>query len=125
MPAGVKQFGKVGADVTEEEAYQTARAVALQMMSSIKEAVGDLDRVKRVIRLFRMVNSAPAFARQFGVIDGASDLFFRALGARVRKACEGGRGHGGAASRRSARDHGRVRGPGLRSATGAMTRGCS
>ena len=80
MPADVKQYGKVGAEVTEDEAYQTARAVALQMMSSIKEAVGSLDRVKRVIRLFGMVNSAPGFERQFAVIDGASDLFFELWG---------------------------------------------
>lgn len=38
MPEGVKQYGKVGAEVSEQEAYQTARAVAVQMMASIKEA---------------------------------------------------------------------------------------
>jgi enamine deaminase RidA (YjgF/YER057c/UK114 family) len=80
MPSNVKQYGKVGTGVTEEEAYQTARGVALQMISSIKEAVGDLDRVKRVIRLFGMVNSAPGFERQFAVIDGASDLFLELWG---------------------------------------------
>ena len=85
MPADVKQYGKVGAEVTEDEAYQTARAVALQMMSSIKEAVGSLDRVKRVIRLFGMVNSAPGFERQFAVIDGASDLFFELWGPEFGK----------------------------------------
>ena len=81
MPEGVKQYGKVGGEVSEEEAYQTARAVALQMMASIKEAVGDLDRVSRVIRLYGMVNSAPGFERQFAVIDGASDLFYEVFGA--------------------------------------------
>lgn len=80
MPEGVRQHGKVGADVTEQEAYQTARAVALQMIASVKEAVGDLDRVKRVIRLYGMVNSAPGFERQFAVIDGASDLFYELWG---------------------------------------------
>lgn len=80
MPQGVKQHGKVGADVTEQEAYQTARAVAIQIMASLKEAVGDLDRVKRVIRLYGMVNSAPGFERQFAVIDGASDLFYELWG---------------------------------------------
>ena len=79
MP-GVKQHGKVGAAVTEQEAYQTARAVALQMMASIKAVVGDLDRVARVIRLYGMVNSAPGFDRQFAVIDGASDLFYEVWG---------------------------------------------
>jgi enamine deaminase RidA (YjgF/YER057c/UK114 family) len=80
MPEGIKQHGKVGADATEEEAYQTARAVALSMIASIKEAVGDLDRVTRVIRLYGMVNSAPGFERQFAVIDGASDLFYEVWG---------------------------------------------
>jgi len=44
-------------------------------MASIKEAVGDLDRVKRVIRLFGMVSSASGYVRQFAVIEGASHLF--------------------------------------------------
>ncbi len=76
----VKGLGKVGADLTEAEAYQTARAVALYMMASIKNELGDLDRVKRVIRLYGMVNSAPGFERQFAVIDGASDLFYELWG---------------------------------------------
>ncbi len=80
IEGNIKQHGKVGAQVTEEEAYQTARAVALIMMATIKECVGDLDRVKRVIRLLGMVNSAPGFNRQFAVIDGASDLFYELWG---------------------------------------------
>src|SRR3954463_6211041 len=80
MPEGIKQHGKVGADATEAEAYKTARAVALSMIASIKETVGDLDRVTRVIRLYGMVNSAPGFERQFAVIDGASDVFFEVWG---------------------------------------------
>jgi len=51
MPLGCKQFGKVDTEVSEEEAYLCAKAVALTMMASIKAEVGDLDRVKRVIRL--------------------------------------------------------------------------
>lgn len=78
--AGARQHGKVGTEVTEQEAYQTARAVAILMLGSIKECVGSLDRVKRVIRLFGMVNSAPGFERQFAVIDGASDLFYELWG---------------------------------------------
>lgn len=80
MPPGVKSRGKVGGEVTEAEARQTARAVALQIMASLKEAVGDLDKIKRVIRLLGMVNSAPGFERQFAVIDGASDLFYELWG---------------------------------------------
>ena len=80
MPHGCKQFGKVGTEVSEEEAYLCAKAVALTMMASIKAEVGDLDRVKRVIRLYGMVNSAAGFERQFAVIDGASDLFHELWG---------------------------------------------
>ena len=80
MPLGCKQYGKVGTEVSEAEAYICAKAVALSMMASIKAEVGDLDRVKRVIRLYGMVNSAPGFDRQFAVIDGASDLFYELWG---------------------------------------------
>lgn len=80
MPLGCKQHGKVGAEVTEQEAYLCAKAVALTMLASIKAEVGDLDRVRRVIRLYGMVNSAPGFERQFAVIDGASDLFYELWG---------------------------------------------
>ena len=78
---GAKNTGKVGLEVTEQEAYVAARAVALPILASIKALTGDLDRVKRVIRLHGMVNSAPGFERQFAVIDGASDLFFELWGA--------------------------------------------
>lgn len=80
MPLGIKQYGKVGADVTEEEAYLCAKSAALCMLASIKETVGDLDRVKRVIRLYGMVNGAPDFDRHMVVMDGASDLFFELWG---------------------------------------------
>ena len=47
--------------VSEEEGYATARAVALTMLASIKQQCGDLDRVKRVLRLFGMVNCEPTY----------------------------------------------------------------
>lgn len=80
MIPGAKQHGKVGTEVTEQEAYQAARAVAIAMLASVKKCAGSLDRVKRVIRLLGMVNSAPGFERQFAVIDGASDLFYELWG---------------------------------------------
>src|ERR1044072_6212281 len=64
---GIRSHGKVGSEVSEEVAYRTARAVAVIMMAAIKECVGDLDRVKRVIRLLGMVNAAPGFNRHFAV----------------------------------------------------------
>jgi enamine deaminase RidA (YjgF/YER057c/UK114 family) len=77
---GVKSKGKVGADLTVEEGYAAACAVALSMLASLKQELGDLDRVKRVIRLFGMVNAAPGFDRMPEVIDGASDFFYALLG---------------------------------------------
>jgi enamine deaminase RidA (YjgF/YER057c/UK114 family) len=80
LPLGAKNVGKVGLEVTEQEAYVTARAVALQILATIKAHTGDLDRVKRVVRLLGLVNSAPGFERQFAVLDGASDLFYELWG---------------------------------------------
>ncbi|MGE0626580.1 MAG: RidA family protein [Hyphomicrobiaceae bacterium] len=77
---GVKPVGKVGRDLTVEEGYVTARAVALSIVSSLKQELGDLDRVKRVIRLFGMVNAQPGFDRMPQVIDGASDFFYELFG---------------------------------------------
>jgi len=77
---GVKPVGKVGRDLTVEEGYAAARAVALSILASLKAELGDLDRIRRVIRLFGMVNAAPGFDRMPQVIDGASDFFFQLLG---------------------------------------------
>ncbi len=77
---GVKPIGKVGRDLTVEDGYATSRAVALSMLASLKSELGDLDRIKRVVRLFGMVNAAPGFDRMPQVIDGASDFFYQLLG---------------------------------------------
>jgi enamine deaminase RidA (YjgF/YER057c/UK114 family) len=77
---GVKSAGKIGRDLSLEEGYAAARAVALSMLASLKQELGDLDRVKRVIRLFGMVNVAPGFDRMPQVVDGASDLFYELFG---------------------------------------------
>jgi len=78
--AGVKPVGKLGRDLTVEEGYAAARAVALSMLASLKQEFGDLDRIKRVVRLFGMVNVAPGFDRMPQVIDGASDFFYQLFG---------------------------------------------
>ena len=72
--------GKVGGDVSAETAHYTARVVALSMLSTIADKFGTLDRVRRVIRILGMVNSAPGFERQTYVIDGASDLLYEIWG---------------------------------------------
>ena len=76
----VRQTGKFGVDITVEEGYATARAVALTMLASIKAHCGDLDHVKRVLRLFGMCNCTGDFVQQPQVIDGASDLLFELFG---------------------------------------------
>ena len=81
----VRQTGKFGVDMTVEEGYATARAVALTMMATIKQHCGDLDRVKRVLRLFGMCSCTLDFAQHPLVIDGASDLFFELWGPEFGK----------------------------------------
>lgn len=71
--------GKVGADVTAEEAYGAARAVAIAILGTLSQAGIALDRV-RVVKLLGMVNSAADFTAQPAVINGASDLLVAVLG---------------------------------------------
>ena len=73
-------FGAVGADVTVEQGYEAARAVALSMLGSLKRELGDLDRVSAWLRLHGMVNCAPDFAQQPAVINGCSDLILALYG---------------------------------------------
>ena len=75
-----RPLGKVGAEVSPDEAYQAARLVALAMLSSLKRALGDLDRVTAWLKVLGMVNSAPGFNRQPAVINGFSDLIFELYG---------------------------------------------
>ena len=72
--------GKVGAEVSREEAYEAARSTALSMLGTLKRELGDLDRVTSWLRVFGMVNSAPGFAEQPSVINGFSDLILELYG---------------------------------------------
>ena len=72
---GAAMRGKVDAEVSEEEAYDTAKKTALNILASVERHLGSLDRVRRVVKVNGYVNSSPGFERQFAVIDGASDLF--------------------------------------------------
>ena len=76
----VKTSGKIPTDLTIEEGYASARACALNILVTIREALGDLDRVKRAVKLMGFINSAPGFNRQFEVMDGASDLYLSLFG---------------------------------------------
>ena len=78
--------GKLGATMTVDEGYQAARSCALRAIASAKAALGDLERLRRVVRMLGMVNSAPDFTGQPQVMNGASDLLVEVFGDRGRHA---------------------------------------
>jgi enamine deaminase RidA (YjgF/YER057c/UK114 family) len=78
--------GKVGQEFTVEQGYQHARSVGLALLAVMKDALGSLDRVKRVVKVLGMVNATPEFTDQPKVINGCSDLFVEVLGERGRHA---------------------------------------
>lgn len=85
--------GKVGADTTVDEAYAHARLTGINLIAVMQAALGDLRRVRRVVKLFGMVNATPDFADHPSVINGCSDLLieiFQEAGVHARSAV----GHG-------------------------------
>ncbi|MGI5349722.1 RidA family protein [Streptomyces sp. CA-250714] len=72
--------GKVGAEVTPEEAKDLARTAALNALAAVKSVAGDLDRIVRVVKVTGFVASAQDFTGQPGVINGASELLGEVLG---------------------------------------------
>jgi len=78
--------GKVGADLTVEQGYETARRVAIGLLGSLKAVIGDLDRVNRVVKLLGLVNCTPEFTDQPKVINGASDFFVEVFGDKGKHA---------------------------------------
>jgi enamine deaminase RidA (YjgF/YER057c/UK114 family) len=76
-------IGKVGADISFEQAHQAARLTALSVLASLKRAIGDLDRVSAWLNVSGMVNVAPGFANTTGVIDGFSDLILEIYGPEI------------------------------------------
>lgn len=74
--------GKVGADITKEQAYEAARQCGINILAAIREYVGDLDRVDKVVKVFGLVASAPDFFEQPFVMHGFSDLMVEVLGDR-------------------------------------------
>ncbi|MGN6414921.1 RidA family protein [Flexivirga sp.] len=72
--------GKVGAEVSAEDAAQLAQTCALNAIAAVKSQVGDLDKVTRVVKVVGFVASAPSFTAQPAVINGASELLAKAFG---------------------------------------------
>ena len=78
--------GRVGAEVSLDQAYQAARLVGIQLLRSIRDYLGDLDHVSRVVKALGFVNSAPDFHEQPKVMHGFSDLMIEVFGARGQHA---------------------------------------
>ncbi len=77
--------GKLGRDLTVEQGYQAAREVGLNLLATTRAALGNLDRVKRVVKVLGMVHSADGFGDQPKVINGFSDLMVEVFGETIGK----------------------------------------
>jgi enamine deaminase RidA (YjgF/YER057c/UK114 family) len=77
--------GKVGRDLTTEQGAQVAREVGLSLLATTRAHLGSLDRVKRVVKVLGMVNSAEGFGDQPKVINGCSDLMVEVFGEAIGK----------------------------------------
>lgn len=90
IAAGVIKYqGKVGNDLTEEEAKEAAELCAINCLSAVKSVIGSLDKIKRIIKLTVFVNSAEGFTAQPKVANGASEFIveiFGEAGKHVRSA---------------------------------------
>mmetsp|Transcript_33839 Transcript_33839/g.34467 ORF Transcript_33839/g.34467 Transcript_33839/m.34467 type:complete len:191 (+) Transcript_33839:45-617(+) len=89
IPTGILITGRVGEAITKEEAYEAARHAGLNIICTLKHIFGDLDKVKRIVKLTGFVNCCNGFTEQPFVMNGASDLMvevFREKGKHVRSA---------------------------------------
>ena len=83
---GTYRAGRLGRDISVEEAYLEARQTGLQLLATAKAALGELSRIEAVVKLLGMVNAEPDFADHPKVINGCSDLFVEVLGDAGRHA---------------------------------------
>ena len=79
---GKPWVGQLGAGLTTDEGKAAARAIAVELMGTLQAAVGDLDRIARIVKLMVLVNSAPTFTEQHLVANGASELLVQVFGDR-------------------------------------------
>jgi enamine deaminase RidA (YjgF/YER057c/UK114 family) len=80
--AGEPWTGKLGADLTTTEGKQAAQSIAIDLLATLQGAVGDLNKVRRIVKLLVLVNSTPTFTEQHLVANGASELFVEIFGER-------------------------------------------
>lgn len=78
--------GKVGKDLSMEQGYEAARVTAINQLAALKAEIGDLNKVKRIVKVLGMVNSTPEFTDQPKVINGFSDLMVAVFGDRGKHA---------------------------------------
>jgi enamine deaminase RidA (YjgF/YER057c/UK114 family) len=86
---GKSWVGKLGSTVTTDEGKQAARAIAIDLLSALHAATGDLNKIKRIVKLLVLVNSSPEFTEQHLVANGASEFLgeiFGEIGAHARSA---------------------------------------
>jgi len=86
LPDGTWRLGKVGADVSSEDAYRDARVAGLRLLAVAQSALGSLDRVTQLVKLLGLVNATPDFSGHSKVIDGCSDLMVEVFGDKGRHA---------------------------------------
>lgn len=72
--------GQLGGNITTEQGKEAARAIAIDLMATLQSALGDLNKIKRIVKLMVLVNSAPTFTEQHLVGNGASELFREVFG---------------------------------------------
>ena len=77
---GKPWVGQLGATMTTDEGKQAARAIAIDLLGTLHAAIGDLNKVKRIVKLMSLVNSAPTFTEQHLVTNGASELIGQVFG---------------------------------------------
>ena len=75
-------FGKVGAELSQEEGYQAARLTGLNLIAQLKKELGDLDKIRQFVKVQAFVASSPDFMAQPAVMNGVSDLFVEVFGER-------------------------------------------
>src|SRR6185295_8354467 len=83
---GKDGVGRLGKDMSVDEGYQAARSVAIAHLAVLKHELGDLKRVRRIVKVLGMVNSDPAFTQQPAVVNGYSDLMVAVFGERGKHA---------------------------------------
>jgi enamine deaminase RidA (YjgF/YER057c/UK114 family) len=79
-PADDQPKGKLGSDLTVEQGYEVARSVGLQILATVKMALGSLDNVKHAVKILGMVSSVPEFEQHPAVMNGCSDVMVEVLG---------------------------------------------